>query len=204
MKHFMNAVRTMTFKEAVDYIWEYYKLPIIGILGLVIFSWMFVDGLLAKEEDPLQIMIISEAPTDVIQELEMSLNEANPNDTFVHVENIHHQAGSITNNGYQQLQKLSASLSVGQVDILIAELPLAVQLIEEELLLPVTDVISDKLFVDLQKQAYVDPTGSMYGIATNQLNPLFSSSWFDEAYAFIPATSNNLANMDTFLSQWMK
>ncbi|GAA5417217.1 hypothetical protein Pryu01_02280 [Paraliobacillus ryukyuensis] len=204
MKKLMHLLNTMTWKERVDYVWEYYKLPIIGLLSFVAFGWFMFDGLLAKDAKTFEIMMVSEADLATVEQVTKDLENTNTLDLTVYVENIQHSGGKVIENGYQQLKKLASSISVGQVDILITEAPLIKQLIDEELLLPWDEIVASDQLQLYQIDAYKEQSEKLYGIDVKQLSFLSDYPELQDTYAVVPATSRNQEAITSFLTELKK
>lgn len=191
MKRLIATLRTMSSKkEKIDYIWEYYKLHIIGSVSAIIFLVVMVGNIFGEEEKIFEVMVVSEANSTVIEQVEEDLSDHRFDAFTLFFEYIQHNGGKIEENAYQQMQKMSAALSVGQIDIIITDKSLAEQLIGEDLFLPLSEVI-DLNQIDQENYQLVDfETDEIYGISTKNAAYLDDQT-FNDTFILVPATSRN-------------
>ncbi|WP_117148946.1 hypothetical protein [Paraliobacillus zengyii] len=192
MKRLIATLKTMSSRrEKIDYIWEYYKLHIIGSVSAVLFLYIMIGNIFGEEEKVVEIMVVSEASLPVIEQVEEDLSEHSFEAFTLYIEYIQHKGGKIEENAFDQMQKMSAAISVGQIDIMITDETLATQLIEEDLFLPLSEVIDLKQLNQEQYQLIDFGTNEVYGISTKNI-AYFDDESFNDTFILIPATSSNL------------
>ncbi len=191
MKRLIATLRTMSSKkEQIDYIWEYYKLHIIGSISAIIFLGIMVGNIFDEEEKVFEVMVVSEASLSVIEQVEEDLSDHTFDAFTLFFEYIQHKGGKVEESAYQQMQKMSAALSVGQIDIIITDKALAKQLIEEDLFLPLSEVIDLNQINQEDYQLADFETNEIYGISTKNAAYLDAPT-FDDTFILVPATSRN-------------
>ncbi|WP_017472496.1 hypothetical protein [Amphibacillus jilinensis] len=184
-----DALKGMTVREKVAYIWEYYKLHIIGSIFLLVFTWMLIDGLLTKGDQPLGITVVSEATIEELTSVEEQLLLHTDNDFDILFEYIQHQAGVMEGDSYEMLERLAMTIGVGQVDLLITNAPFAEQLIDENIIARLDDLINHNQ-LDLRHE-WLKIDGVAYGIPTANLLFFKDHQTFHDTYLFVPGSGRN-------------
>ncbi|MDX8044573.1 hypothetical protein SH601_01110 [Gracilibacillus sp. S3-1-1] len=199
MRKLWETLKTMSFKEAVDYIWEYYKLHIIGIIAAVVFLVSLLTTIFGKEEDTYELMIVSDIPYDVIEPFEQQINEQYFNDFRVAINNITSGGGSISELSYADVQKFWATIGASMADIIITNETIAQELVEQEGLLKIEEAIDLERLSDKNVQQYHLDMNDVYGIDTNQLAVFADYEVFQDKVVIIPINSENHAYTTEFL-----
>lgn len=193
-----DAIAGMSTKEKVDYIWEYYKLHIIGVLFLIIFAVLMVDGLLNKGEDPLGITVVSEANLEQINTVETELNALDFETFNLFFEHIQHQGGLIEDNAIELMERLAMTIGVGQVDILVTNAPFAEQLISEDILAPLDEIVDVNRLVE-QGHQMLEVNGDIYGVSTAHFAIFDQHDVYHETYLFVPGSGRNKDEAELFI-----
>ncbi|MBU5593960.1 hypothetical protein KQI76_02180 [Amphibacillus sp. MSJ-3] len=190
MAKLREVLKGMSRKEQLDYIWEYYKLHIIGFILLIIFGWLMIDGFMNKGNEPVGITVVSEATIEVIDELELSINSLEFTDFDLFFEHIYHQGGLIENNAYDMMERLSMRIAVGQVDIMVTDDLFAEQLINEDIFLPLKEVIEPDQIDSFEEEGLV-VNGVLYGIKTADLKIFDQYDVYQDTYLLVPASGRH-------------
>lgn len=204
MKRLIETLKTMhNRREQIDYIWEYYKLHIIGSVAATIFIVLFIVNLFSQDEDIFQITVINQATLPAIEKLEEDISGQVVNDLSLYVEHIQHKGGMIEDNGYQLMQKMSTSLAVGQIDMLIAEPQFAAQLVKEGIFVPLSEVINLEQFNEEDYQFTMLDMDEVYGISTEKMTYFNEDQAFKDTYIYVPATSERQGEIQAVLEVLM-
>ncbi|MBM7541588.1 hypothetical protein [Amphibacillus cookii] len=184
-----DALAGMKTAEKVEYIWEYYKLHIIGSIFLLVFVWLMVNGLLTKDAEPLGITVVSEATLAELETVEEQLLLHMDNDFDILFEYMQHQGGIVVGDSYEMLERLATSIGVGQVDLLVTNGPFAEQLIDENILSPLDEMMELDQLGSSHERLEVD--GVTYGIRTADLLFFKEHQTFQDTYLFVPESGRN-------------
>lgn len=181
-----DALQGMSMKEKIDYIWEYYKLPILGVLFFCIFAFLLIDGISSKGEEPVGFMVVSEADLATIEQLDQQINQ-HFSDLDVLFEHIQHRGGLIEDNALELMERLATRIGVGQVDILVTHVPFAEQLLSEDIFQPLGEMIDLEQLNSLAHELY-EVDGVVYGIRTSELRIFSQYDVYQDTFLFVPAS----------------
>lgn len=185
MKKLIETLKTMTFKEAVDYIWEYYKIHIIGGVLIIAFLVSILSNIFKDTPPQYNVMVVAPIAYEQIEVLQDGLNKDHFDDFEVAVDYIFHQGGSLGQQAPEQVQKLVARIAVGMVDIMVVEKDYGLELLEQEGLRPISE------FVDIEKLEQegvaLDKFGTdqFYGIGTNHLDVFNDVEGFEDKWIVV-------------------
>ncbi|GAE92009.1 hypothetical protein JCM21714_985 [Gracilibacillus boraciitolerans JCM 21714] len=199
MKQLWATLKTMSFKEAADYIWEYYKLHIIGTILGVAFLVSILTTAFSEKEELYELMVVTEIPYDVTEEFSNQLNEQYFSDFRVATDNIISNGGTLSEQSYEQVQKLVARIATGMIDAMVTDKVFAQELMEQEGLLEFNKVIDVSLLEEHGVELYQFGSENVYGISTNQLDVFNDNEAFQDRILIIPASSKNLDKTTIFL-----
>ncbi|SEO52972.1 hypothetical protein SAMN04488134_108151 [Amphibacillus marinus] len=200
MVKFREAIKGMSTKEKIDYIWEYYKLVIFGFIFLIAFVWLVADSIINQDPDPIGLTIISESSLTQVDELKNDFDSLNTSPHPLLFDHFYHQGGIIEDQALQMLERLATTIGVGQVDLLISPLPFAEQLIEEEILIPFDD---QQLINQLNNLAIelLLIESDVYGISTSSNHVLTQYDGFTDSYIFLVASGRQHEEAITLIEQ---
>lgn len=199
MKKLWETLKTMSFKEAIDYIWEYYKVHIIGIVLGVAFLVSILSTVFGEKEDTYEVMVVSEIPFDITEQFTNEVNEKYFDDFLVAINNITSGGGSIADLSYADVQKFWASIGANMVDIIVTNETIAAQMVEQEGILEINEVVDLSLLEENGVELYEFGTDSVYGIDTNQLDVFNDIDLFQDRVIIIPINSENHDKTKIFL-----
>ncbi|WP_208586468.1 hypothetical protein [Gracilibacillus suaedae] len=199
MKKLWETLKTMSFREAVDYIWEYYKIHIIGIVLGVAFLVSILSTVLGEKEETYEVMVVSEIPYDITEQFSNQVNEKYFDEFQVTVNNITSGGESIADLSYADIQKFWANIGANMVDIIVTNETIAEQMVEQEGILEVEEVVAESLLEKNGVELYQFGTESVYGIDTNQLDVFDDIEPFRDKVLIIPINSENHDKTTQFL-----
>ncbi|MFC4401810.1 hypothetical protein [Gracilibacillus xinjiangensis] len=189
MKKLWETLKTMSFKEAVDYIWEYYKLHIIGIIAGLFIIISIVSSIIKGDEALYNAMVVSSIPYEEVGSFGEQMNEKHFNDFRFAVDNITHNGGELSEQSYEQVQKLIVRIAAGEVDLIITDDTFAKELIDQEGLKPIDQIIELEMLEQKGIELLDFGTGTIYGIKSTQLDVFNDRDMFEDRILIIPATS---------------
>ncbi|MFC4388803.1 hypothetical protein ACFOZ1_13460 [Gracilibacillus marinus] len=191
MKKLIETLKTMSFKEAVDYIWEYYKLHIIGIAVLIFVIVSIITNIVKEDEVYYNAMVVAPVTYDQVNELSVQINQEHFDEFTFSIDNIAYQGGGLSEQSYEQVQKFIARTATGMVDFMITDEAMALDLIEQEGLKPIEDVYTISKLESKGVELLDFGTGTIYGIRASKLDVFSGSDVFRNQIILIPATSKN-------------
>ncbi|WP_054787106.1 MULTISPECIES: hypothetical protein [Gracilibacillus] len=194
-----ETLKTMSFKEAVDYIWEYYKIHIIGIIAGLFILGSIISSVLKEDEVLYNMMVVAPIPYDEVNVFSDQINEAHYEDFEVAVDNIIYDGGDLSNQSYDQVQKLIAKIAAGMVDVMVTDESFALDLVEQEGLTPIEDLFD----VEKLKQHGVEVvdfgSGTAYGIKSNKLDVFQDNQHYQSRVLVFPSNAEQVDLTDDFL-----
>ncbi|SFL51464.1 hypothetical protein SAMN04487943_1026 [Gracilibacillus orientalis] len=199
MKKLWETLKTMSFKEAVDYIWEYYKLHIIGTVLGVAFLISILSTVFKDKEESYEVMVVSEIPYEITEQFSNQMNEKYFDDFKVTVNNITSGGGSISDMSYADIQKFWANIGANMVDIIVTNEAIAEQMVEQEGILQVEEVVDMSLIEENGVEIYDFGTENSYGMDSNQLDVFDDVELFQDKVLIVPVNSENHERTTQFL-----
>lgn len=195
MGNLREQLKTMTFKEKVDHIWEYYKIHIFLIVTALVLVISITSTILSKQEVILNISMMGEGVvTEDVQTVSESLNEG-LSDSEVLVDHIPLTSDELDNQSYMYLQKLITKIATGSIDVLIVEESIYQDLLNEGAFTPIDEVVSLESN-DVKEQHLYSQSGEIYGVSTTAL-PLFKGNdKLSGKVVCIPKTAKNKENIN--------
>lgn len=146
MKIILNNIRKntegMSFSRKADYIWTYYKIPILAAAFILIFTFSLVSAIMKNTlADPvLSYGVVERADVHCGEALDQIAAEAFPASTGFHApERCSIASPADENNPYGPVQ-LAALVSAGDLDVILADKAIADYLVEGGATLSVTDI----------------------------------------------------------------
>jgi len=216
LKEKLNAekvkLRGLTFKKKLEYIWDYYKYPILGICaGLVIAGSLihtrYIDpppktalfiswnaGFITEEQRADLSALLAERITDETANEDVVISPALSSDgdpTF----------------GLASFQRTVAMLAAGEIDIFILDKQLLVEYSKSRFLLPIDGILAEikskdpVIYGRIEENITYAPAESENGVYEEQImgisigsNPLMArlGFWEQELYIGIAITTNNI------------
>ena len=179
-----SKLKEMTAKEKADYIWEYYKIPIIAAIVILFIIGSIINSVWINppKKQYLQIVFLNnyvdETYTNSLRDkLEQALMTPDERNTFQVLTTV-----VLFNTGEPQMdmantQKFAAMTAIGEIDLLVINRDELGSLAEQGFLLPLTNVLPDNLLSKLSDKlmtaADEDGIESDYGISLNN-NEVFT------------------------------
>lgn len=149
-----HIFKTGTPKEKAEYIWDYYKIPIIAILILIYLIVNIIHSHLTAKDYVLQgIFLNALAETETVQELEDGFLEAYPidqnkEDIFLDTSIYYLPDSDQTSleTSYQAIQILSVRIAAGEIDFIAAETPVLTEFAYDGYFSDLSEVLSDEQY----------------------------------------------------------
>ena len=142
LKDMKQKMAGMTAGQKADYIWTYYKVPILAAAFILIFTASLVSAILKNTlSDPvLSYGVVERADVHCGEALDQIAAEAFPASTGFHApERCSITSPADENNPYGPVQ-LAALVSAGDLDVILADKAIADYLVEGGAALSVTDI----------------------------------------------------------------
>ena len=142
LKDMKQKMAGMTVGQKADYIWTYYKVPILAAAFILVFTFSLVSAILKNTlADPvLSYGVVERADVHCGEALDQIAAEAFPASTGFHApERCSITSPADENNPYGPIQ-LAALVSAGDLDVILADKSIADYLVEGEAALSVTDI----------------------------------------------------------------
>ncbi|UOQ85136.1 hypothetical protein [Gracilibacillus salinarum] len=189
MKKLWETLRTMSFKEAVDYIWEYYKIHIFGIVLGIAFLVSILTTIFQEEEETYELMVLSQIPYDVTDQFSQDLNEKYFDGFNIVSDNILSNGGSLSEQSPEQVQKLMARIATGMVDIMVTDETMAQEMADQDGLVNFEEVADMEALEAQGVEFYQFGKGEVLGIGTNQFDVFNDNEAFQDRILIIPAST---------------
>lgn len=211
-----NKLREMSFKMKLEYIWDYYKLWIIGIICGVAFLTSIITTVLNKPDEMilnavfLNTGLIDVDETSIISGyLEDSGIQAEEDQVFIDVSmHIDRSGNDYMNMNYDQ--KMMAYIASQSVDIIMGDEDNFLFYAGNGALLDLKEALPEELLLSLEENLYYasaeeDDSPHAYGIKIPDSTVLKEYETFGFTPVFsIPANSPNVGNAVKFLEYLLK
>ena len=163
-----KKLKDMTLKEKIEYIWEYYRLHIIGTIIIIFIAGSIINGILNPPLPPFAGIALYEIylGENFENEFEQTITEKLINDPALEKLYIHSFISGGDPSAEMALgQKLMAMLTTNELDLFIAETDVFKDFIYEDMLLPINEAgifVPEELLV--YGQTLENPEELAYGI----------------------------------------
>jgi hypothetical protein len=187
----------MSPKERISYIWDYYKFHIIGTIAVILLIISFISSIGEKKEVVLNITIIGQGVNlEGVAELNEQLTSKlvkDKGDQEVSVQHLTYSKSSMDQASQAGIQKMSAEITLGAIDLLIVEKDLYEEISSQpSSLVPLNDFKGiEELLTSEEK---------VYGISTSDIPLLAPLELDDEKVLCVPSTTKNLKNINKFFT----
>ncbi|MFJ5761437.1 hypothetical protein ACIQAA_20480 [Neobacillus sp. NPDC093182] len=198
MKQNIKAILSpMSPKERAAYIWDYYKFHIIGTIAAIILLISFISSIGEKKEVVLNMTIMGQGVnTEGVVELQEQLTNKlvqDKADEEVSVQHLTYSKSSMDQASQAGIQKMSAEITLGAIDILIVEKDLF-----EEISSQSSSLVALNDFKGIDN--LLPSEERVYGISTSDI-PLLAPLELDENKVLcVPSTTKNLKNINKFFT----
>lgn len=188
---------SMSTKEKIEYIWEYYKFHIIGTIAAIILLFSLISNIGEKKEVYLNMTILGRGiNTEGIVQLQEQLTKKLVKDVAeeeVFIQTLNYDKSSKDESSRVGIQKFSAEISTGSIDLLIVDKELFEEISSQQGLLALNDFKGfDKLNLTLT-------TGDkVYGIGTPNIQQLAPLGLDENMVLCVPKTTKNLKRINEF------
>lgn len=199
MKKLWATLKTMSFKEAVDYIWEYYKLHIFGIIFGGFFVISILTTVFGEEEPTYDIMTISNISYEDVSNLSEQLNQQGFEEYRVTVDTLGPGGDSLADHSPEQVQKFFARVAAGSLDIIVTNEGIAQQLYEQEGLTDLGEVLDLDKLANAGVELYQFGSENVYAIDTSQFAVFRDYERLQGKYMLIPLSAENKEKSKVFL-----
>lgn len=198
MKQNIKAILApMSPKERMAYIWDYYKFHIIGTIAAIILLISFISSIGEKKEVVLNMTIIGQGVnTEGVVELQEQLTNKlvqDKADEEVSIQHLTYNKSSMDQASRAGIQKMSAEITLGAIDIMIVEKDLFEEISSQpSSLLALNDFQGiDKLITSDEK---------VYGLSTSDIKLLSPLGLDENKVLCVPSTTKNLKNINKFFT----
>jgi hypothetical protein len=187
----------MSPKERMAYIWEYYKFHIIGTIVAIVLLISFISSIGGKKEVVLNMTIIGQGVNTegVVQIQEHLTNELvnDKADEEVYIETLTYDKSSQDPVSQAGLQKMTAQISTGAIDLLIVDKELFEEISSQQSsLLAINDFKGiDKVLTSKEE---------IYGISTSDINILEPLKLGENKVLCVPSNTKNLKKINEFFT----
>jgi hypothetical protein len=187
----------MSPKERMAYIWEYYKFHIIGTIVAIVLLISFISSIGGKKEVVLNMTIIGQGVNTegVVQIQEHLTNELvnDKADEEVYIETLTYDKSSQDPVSQAGLQKMTAQISTGAIDLLIVDKELFEEISSQQSsLLAINDFKGiDKVLTSKEE---------IYGISTSDINLLEPLKLGENKVLCVPSNTKNLKKINEFFT----
>lgn len=187
----------MSPKQRMSYIWEYYKFHIIGTIAAIILVISFISSIGGKKEVVLNMTVIGQGVnTDGVVQLQEQLTNKivqDKGDEEVSVQFLTYHKASMDQASQAAIQKMSAEITLGAIDLLIVEKDLFDEISSQpSSLLALNDIKGTDKLVNSDKK--------VYGIRTSEINLLTPLELDENKILCIPSTAKNLNKINEFFT----
>ena len=187
----------MSPKEKMAYIWDYYKFHIIGTIAAIILFISFISSIGEKKEVVLNMTIIgqgvnTEGVVQVQDQLTSKLVQKKA-DEEISVQHLTYNKSSMDEASRAGIQKLSAEITLGSIDLMIVEKELFEEFSSQQSsLLALNDIKgTEKLLTSDEK---------VYGINTSDIKLLAPLELDENKVLCVPSTAKNLKKINEFFT----
>ncbi|MDL4840306.1 hypothetical protein [Aquibacillus rhizosphaerae] len=197
MKKLREQLSTMdSFKEKVDYIWEYYKLHIIGSIVALVLVISLISTTLNSEER-FNISVVGE---NLIEQEQFTTDMNSEFPEFnVNVDYMNLSEPGINGLGFAESQKFMAHFAAGEIDVIVLEKESFNDLINEEAFAPLTEYVAPSSLDGEKHAVYTDEADVVYGLSTSNI-PIFNKyEHLKDKILAIPRKANNKETIKGFV-----
>lgn len=197
MKQNIKAILApMSPKERIAYIWDYYKFHIIGTIAAIILLISFISSIGEKKEVVLNMTIIGQGVnTEGVVQLQDQLTNKlvlDKAEEEISVQHLTYNKSSMDEASRAGIQKLSAEITLGSIDLMIVEKELFEEISSQNSLLALNDFKgTNKLLPSDEK---------VYGISTSEIKLLAPLELDENKVLCVPSTTKNLKNINEFFT----
>ncbi|SDM43120.1 hypothetical protein SAMN05443253_103284 [Bacillus sp. OK048] len=196
-----EILATMSPKERMAYIWDYYKFHIIGTIVAIILLISLITSFDEKKEVYLNMTIVgngvnSEGVVQLQEQLTNKLVIDKTNEEVL-IQTLNYDKSSRDPVSLAGVQKLAAEISTGSIDLLIVDKELFEEFSSQQSLLALNDVTSfDTMNIKKQESS----NNKIYGLDTSDLNLLTSLEFDENMILCIPGNTKNLNRINEFFT----
>jgi len=140
----IKKLREMTFKKKMEYIWDYYKFPIIGICAGLILVGSFINTRFINPP-PESALFIAWSTGFTTDEQIDSLKAVLDEQIVVKGENKEVFISMFFDTEFNpfNIQRLMAMLAVGEIDLFVVNLPLMEEYAAQEFIQPLDNILAE-------------------------------------------------------------
>lgn len=187
----------MSPKERMAYIWDYYKFHIIGTIVAIMVLISFISSIGGKKEVVLNMTIIGQGVnTEGVAELQEHLTNKlvqDKGDQEVSIQHLTYSKSSMDQASRAAIQKMSAEITLGAIDLLIVEKDLFKEISSQP-----SSLIALNDFKGIDKLIQSDE--KVYGISTSEIKLFVPLELDDNKVLCVPHTSKNMKNIKKFFT----
>ncbi|WP_462413672.1 hypothetical protein [Neobacillus sp. Marseille-QA0830] len=194
----------MSPMQRISYIWDYYKLPILGtIAAIILLIFLIGNPPSGKKEAFLRLSILGKDVNrqHVVQFQEHLTNKlvTDKGHEEVIVQSISNDDSNLDQSSQVERQKFAAELATGDIDLIIIEHDLFEKLLSEKSLLPLNDLKGFNK-MEIRDKALLKSGEKVYGIGTSDMKGLTSLDLDENMVICVPKNTKNLENIKQLLT----
>jgi hypothetical protein len=196
----------MSPKERMAYIWDYYKIHIIGTIVAIILLISLISSMGGKKEVYLNLTILGKGinTEGVVQLQEQLTNKLvkDKADEEIFVQTLSYDNSSNDEASRTGIQKFAAEITTGSIDLLIVDKELFEEISSQQGLLALNDIKAfDKMNLDKQTLLHSKTSDEkIYGIGTSDIHLLAPLKLDENKVLCIPRNTKNVKNINEFFT----
>lgn len=198
-----ERLKSMTFKEKADYMWEYYKLHFIAIIAVIATIIYIINSVTGNKEIVLNVVFVGETVNiSAIEELNQELTEAlipeeQREDMEISLQYVNLGAGP--QHSMAEMQKFTTLLSADAYDVIISEEE-TYELLSDQGAVSDLNREADLEETDLQGHEVIESeTGQPIAIRTREMDKIDDIISIEEAYLYLPSDPQNTEYIQPFV-----
>lgn len=152
MNNTKKVLKEGTTSQKLEYIWDYYKFPILVFLFTLLFIGSFVHAKVTEKEYVLQGMFLNSiAEVETVNQFEQNYLASCPidsstEDVFFDTSIYYSKDNTTDTTSYQSMQVISARIAAGEIDFMVAEDSILTDFSYNGYFYDLSDVLSEEAF----------------------------------------------------------
>lgn len=200
-----ERLQSMTFREKIDYLWEYYKLQFFAIIGAIIAVIYIISSVTGNKEPALNVVFVGETVNiTAIDELNQQVNEAiipeeERDDQEISLQFVNLSEAGGPQQSMAEVQKFTTLLAADAYDVIIAEEETFEMLSGQGALADLNRVANlDEINTGGHETVDSD-TGQPVAIHTEEMEVIDEVIAIENSYLFLPNNPQNQEYIQPFI-----
>jgi hypothetical protein len=189
----------MSPKQRISYIWDYYRFHIMGAIAAIILVIYLIGNVGEKKETYLNLTIMGEGViTENIVQIQEDLTNklvTDKDQEEVLIQSINYGQSNMDPASQVGIQKFTAVLSSGDIDVMIVQQEFFEKLSSQEGLLDLNE-----LGFNLEAKTVFKSEEKVYGIDASDIELLSPLQLKDNMVICVPRNTKNLVNITQFFT----